>query len=74
MKCRDVAVVIVCVVYSNADSLSLRAYRSGTKLENTSLSTDGKQGFAYEVYNLYNSKLISVSFAIVKRYLRKSQI
>ena len=48
MKCRNYAVVIVYMVYSNADTLSLQAYRSGTKLENTSLSTDGKQGSALE--------------------------
>ena len=44
------------MVYSNADSLSLRAYRSGTKLENTSLSTDGKQGSAYGIHNVHNSE------------------
>ena len=64
MKCRDVAVVIVYVVYSNADSLSLRAYRSGTKLENTSLSTDGKQGSAYGIYNIHNSETANMDFAI----------
>ncbi len=58
------ASVIVQIVYFNTDALSLRAYRSGTKLENTSLSTDGKQGSAYEVYNLYNSVCRNQSFAI----------
>ena len=56
MKGGGYAVVIVCVVDSNADSLSLRAYRSGTKLENTSLSTGGKQGSAYGIYNIHNSE------------------
>ena len=51
------AVVIVHIVHSNADSLSLRAYRSGTKLENTSLSADGKQGSAYGIYHVYNSEV-----------------
>ena len=35
-KLRNDTVVIVHIVYSNTDTLSLRACRSGTKLENTS--------------------------------------
>ena len=62
---KNYAVVIVHIVHSNADSLSLRAYRSGTKLENTSLSTDGKQGSAYGMYNMHNLKLASMSFVII---------
>ena len=50
------AVVIVYMVDSNADTLSLRASRSGTKLENTSLSTDGRQGSAYGIYHVHNSE------------------
>ena len=65
MKCRRDAVVIVRMVYTNADALSLRAYRSGTKLENTSLSADGKQGSAYGIYHVYNSKTARDSFTIM---------
>ena len=64
MKCRRDEVVIVRMVYSNADSLSLRAYRSGTKLENTSLSADGKQGSAYGICHVHNSKMAKMGFAI----------
>ncbi len=63
-KRRGDAVVIVYMVYSNADTLSLRAYRSGTKLEKTSLSTDGKQGSAYGIYHVHNSELAGMSFVI----------
>ena len=62
VKHKNDAVVIVYVVYSNADSLSLRAYRSGTKLENTTLSTDGKQGSAYGIYNIHNDNCIILMF------------
>ena len=62
---RNYAVVIVHMVDSNADSLSLRAYRSGTKLENTSLSTDGKQGSAYGIYHVHNSNAASVNFIMI---------
>ncbi len=65
MKLRKCAVVIVRMVYSNADTLSLRAYRSGTKLEKTSLSTDGKQGSAYGIYHVHNSESVNRSFTIV---------
>ena len=70
MKGGGYAVVIVCVVDSNADSLSLRAYRSGTKLENTSLSTGGKQGSAYGIYNIHNSEPANRSFVISYHKIR----
>ena len=64
--CENATVVIVYMVYSNADSLSLRAYRSGTyAAKRRQLSTDGKQGSAYGIYHMHNSKLASMSFAIV---------
>ena len=66
-KLRNNAIVIVYMVYFNADALSLRAYRSGTKLENTSLSTDGKQGSAYGIYHVHNSQLANVCFAITTK-------
>ena len=62
MKCRNYAVVIVYMVYSNADALSLRAYRSDTKLEKTSLSTDGKQRSAYGIYHVHNSQTAKYEF------------
>ncbi len=37
----------------------------GSKSCRHDFGTDGKQGFAYEVYNLYNSKLVTMSFANV---------
>ena len=74
MKHKNDAVVIVYVVYSNADALSLRAYRSGTKLEKTSLSTDGKQGSAYGIHNMHNSEPANMSVTIICEKLDAGEI
>ena len=42
----------------NAKTYSLSFTRSGTKLENTSPSTDVFKYFAYEWYKMYNRKMV----------------
>ena len=51
--------------YANTDTLSLRAYCSGTKLENTSLSTDGKQGKKPKMAGRYKKLVVLFLGAIL---------
>lgn len=49
-------VVIVHMIYSNTDTLSLREKRSCAKLENTSLSTNVFPESAFGIYHVHNSE------------------
>ncbi len=66
---------IVPIVYSNADTLSLREKRNGAKLMpnfirlNTSLSAGVFQGSAYGTYNLHNLDCKKRSFSIAYKQI-----